>query len=138
MVDKCNSILNHECHKNEAYIPFLFIIIPGNYYHMLFVVSQNRNKLCVMSFYINCSAELHLLNTWYQVYIKYLHSSLVYFCSFLSFNKYRIPREYLLNKTGDVTPEGKYVTPYKVWILYCHRIVCLMSCANILYHFLKG
>lgn len=32
---------------------------------------------------------------------------------FLSFNKYRIPREYLLNKTGDVTPEGKYVTPYK-------------------------
>ena len=34
--------------------------------------------------------------------------------SFLSFNKYRIPREFLLNKTGDVTPEGKYVTPYKV------------------------
>lgn len=32
---------------------------------------------------------------------------------FLSFNKYRIPRENLLNKTGDVTPDGQYVTPYK-------------------------
>ncbi|WAR02638.1 ACOX3-like protein [Mya arenaria] len=32
---------------------------------------------------------------------------------FLHFNKCRIPRENLLNKTGDVTPEGKYVTPYK-------------------------
>ena len=26
---------------------------------------------------------------------------------------YKIPREMLLNKTGDVTPDGKYVTPYK-------------------------
>ncbi|XP_045172714.2 peroxisomal acyl-coenzyme A oxidase 3-like [Mercenaria mercenaria] len=32
---------------------------------------------------------------------------------FLSLNKYRIPRENLLNKTGDVTPDGQYVTPYK-------------------------
>ncbi|KAK3587288.1 hypothetical protein CHS0354_034441 [Potamilus streckersoni] len=32
---------------------------------------------------------------------------------FMAFNNLRIPREYLLNKTGDVTPEGKYVTPYK-------------------------
>lgn len=32
---------------------------------------------------------------------------------FLSFHQYRIPRENLLNKTGDVTPEGKYVSPFK-------------------------
>ncbi|KAJ3643935.1 hypothetical protein Zmor_026615 [Zophobas morio] len=32
---------------------------------------------------------------------------------FLIFNKYRIPRENLLNKNADVTPEGKYVTPFK-------------------------
>jgi len=32
---------------------------------------------------------------------------------FVAFDHYRIPREYLLNRTGDVTPEGKYVTPYK-------------------------
>lgn len=32
---------------------------------------------------------------------------------FMSFNNYRIPREYLLNATGDVTVEGKYVSPYK-------------------------
>ena len=33
---------------------------------------------------------------------------------FLTLNNVRIPRENLLNKTGDVTPEGKYVTPFKV------------------------
>ena len=38
----------------------------------------------------------------------------LFFFRFLSFCKCRIPRENLLNKTGDVTPEGKYVTPYKV------------------------
>ncbi|GFO08944.1 acyl-CoA oxidase [Plakobranchus ocellatus] len=32
---------------------------------------------------------------------------------FVAFNQYRIPRENLLDKFGDVTPEGKYVTPYK-------------------------
>lgn len=32
---------------------------------------------------------------------------------FATFNKVRIPRENMLNKTGDVTPEGKYVSPIK-------------------------
>ncbi|RZB39321.1 peroxisomal acyl-coenzyme A oxidase 3, partial [Asbolus verrucosus] len=32
---------------------------------------------------------------------------------FLIFNKYHIPRENILNKNADVTPEGKYVTPFK-------------------------
>ncbi|XP_071110971.1 peroxisomal acyl-coenzyme A oxidase 3-like isoform X2 [Haliotis cracherodii] len=32
---------------------------------------------------------------------------------FVSFNNYRIPRDNLLDKFGDVTPEGRYVTPYK-------------------------
>ncbi|KAJ7387267.1 acyl-Coenzyme A oxidase [Desmophyllum pertusum] len=32
---------------------------------------------------------------------------------FVAFNQVRIPREHLLNKTADVTPEGKYVTPFK-------------------------
>lgn len=32
---------------------------------------------------------------------------------FVSFNQVRIPRVNLLNRTADVTPEGKYVTPYK-------------------------
>ena len=35
---------------------------------------------------------------------------------FVAFHKVRIPRENLLNKTGDVTPDGQYVTPYKVRI----------------------
>ncbi|XP_041638400.1 peroxisomal acyl-coenzyme A oxidase 3 [Cheilinus undulatus] len=32
---------------------------------------------------------------------------------FAMFHGVRIPRENLLNKTGDVTPDGRYVTPYK-------------------------
>nr|CAD7409129.1 unnamed protein product [Timema poppensis] len=32
---------------------------------------------------------------------------------FVMFDQYRIPRENLLNKNGDVTPEGKYVSPMK-------------------------
>lgn len=32
---------------------------------------------------------------------------------FVLFNRYKIPRENLLNKTGDVTPEGNYISPFK-------------------------
>ncbi|KAB7500536.1 Peroxisomal acyl-coenzyme A oxidase 3, partial [Armadillidium nasatum] len=31
----------------------------------------------------------------------------------IMFNHYKIPRENLLNKTGDVTVDGKYVSPFK-------------------------
>lgn len=34
--------------------------------------------------------------------------------SFAMFHDVRIPRENLLNKTGDVSPDGRYITPFKV------------------------
>ena len=36
---------------------------------------------------------------------------------FLTLNNVRIPRENLLNKVGDVSPEGKYITSFKVKLL---------------------
>jgi acyl-CoA oxidase len=44
---------------------------------------------------------------------------------FVTFNKVRIPRENLLNKVGDVTPEGIYVTPFKVTNFYFYLIYFL-------------
>ena len=32
---------------------------------------------------------------------------------FATFNNVRVPRENLLNKTGDITPDGRYITAYK-------------------------
>jgi len=32
---------------------------------------------------------------------------------FVTFHKVQVPRENLLNRIGDVTPEGTYITPYK-------------------------
>ncbi len=37
---------------------------------------------------------------------------------FATFNNVRVPSENLLNKTGDVTPEGVYITPFKVKTLF--------------------
>lgn len=47
------------------------------------------------------------------VFKKSKPSVVIFFARFLIFDNYRIPREYLLNKNADVTPDGKYVTPFK-------------------------
>jgi acyl-CoA oxidase len=33
---------------------------------------------------------------------------------FATFYNVRIPKENLLNRTGDVTHDGRYITPFKV------------------------
>lgn len=37
---------------------------------------------------------------------------LVHCFSFVIFNNYRIPKEFLLNRTADVTPEGEYESSF--------------------------
>lgn len=37
----------------------------------------------------------------------------MFYCSFVLFKSYRIPKKCILTKTGDVTPEGKYVIRHK-------------------------
>jgi len=34
-------------------------------------------------------------------------------CSFAAFDHVRIPREHLLNKGGDVSPDGRYISSFK-------------------------
>ena len=46
----------------------------------------------------------------------------------MSLHHYRIPRENLLNKIGDVTPDGRYVTPYKVTAPNNAEILCNYFC----------
>ena len=53
---------------------------------------------------------------------------------FLAFHDYRIPRTNLLNKTGDVTPDGKYVTPYKVCVkVWQGEFITTDTCRFILF-----
>ena len=41
-------------------------------------------------------------------------------CRFVMFFQYAIPRENLLLKGGDVTPDGQYITQYKVRYAHYH------------------
>ena len=59
-----------------------------------------------------------------------LFISLLY--SFVSFNNYRIPRENLLNKVGDVTPDGRYSSPYEVIQKY-HDVICFLAMEIFIY-----
>uniref|UniRef100_A0A3P9LZE8 Acyl-coenzyme A oxidase n=1 Tax=Oryzias latipes TaxID=8090 RepID=A0A3P9LZE8_ORYLA len=52
---------------------------------------------------------------------------------FVMFHNVRIPRVNLLNKTGDVTPDGRYVTPYKQW-----RLMPYLAAAYALEFFTKS
>lgn len=58
----------------------------------------------------------------------------------LRFNHYRIPKENLLNKTGDVTEEGQYLSPFKgkerfgesMGALSMGRMGIVMLCVNFM------
>ena len=52
-------------------------------------------------------------NNYYDAILDYI-DIMSAVARYLLFNSYHIPRENLLNRSGDVTPQGDYVTPYKV------------------------
>lgn len=47
----------------------------------------------------------------YKHYFK--HSNFFFFIRFIMFDKYCIPKESLLSKTGDVNENGQYISPFK-------------------------
>ncbi|XP_039299442.1 peroxisomal acyl-coenzyme A oxidase 3-like [Nilaparvata lugens] len=60
---------------------------------------------------------------------------------FIMFHKYRIPRENLLNRTGDITPEGEYETSFSdpqrilgaaLENLSCGRVAIMQESSNTL------
>ena len=56
----------------------------------------------------------------------------MYMYRYMLFDNYHIPRDNLLNKSADVTPQGDYETPYKVMpIVHVH-----MLCVHVTMHVL--
>ncbi|KAL3268859.1 hypothetical protein HHI36_007948 [Cryptolaemus montrouzieri] len=64
-------------------------------YELFEILSQHRNKIK-----LNCPNFPAFYN-------------LVVIGRFIIWQNYRIPRENLLNKTGDVTEDGRYITPFR-------------------------
>lgn len=49
-----------------------------------------------------------------------------FFIRFIMFNKFCVPKESLLSKTGDINDDGQYISPFKDKSKRLGNIICIV------------
>lgn len=106
--------MNNKCCQQTFLTIFVYFKVIAN---------SNGNSYCTINCQTYRSNILNTINVVYcfcathaVLYVSFVYVTVSSLClnRFAMFQNVRIPQENLLNKTGDITPDGRYVTPFKV------------------------